>query len=142
MMTPKGHFEINWPLKKHPCLLNLWTWILKPRIVRSADRTTWESRGQTRPNSTVENWKRKKFVKWDHGARITDFSSHSGQTMTDREAEEVYFICTLPKKYLKLQTGWSALKFVYSEKATKFCDIFILLLKISLNFVAFSEYIL
>ena len=42
------------------------------------------------------------------------------------------------------------LKFVYSEKATKFCDIFTLLLstvhtdksnvKISQNFVAFSEY--
>ena len=87
-------------LKKHPCLLNLWTWILKLRIVRSADKTTWESRGQTRPNSTVGNWKRKKFVKWDHGARITDFSSHSDQTMMNLEAEEVYFICTLPKNYL------------------------------------------
>ena len=42
------------------------------------------------------------------------------------------------------------LKFIYSEKATKFCDIFDLLLtvctvvkskgKISQNFVAFSEY--
>ena len=42
------------------------------------------------------------------------------------------------------------LKFIYSEKATKFCEIFILLLsyvvpvkskvKISQNFVAFSEY--
>ena len=41
-------------------------------------------------------------------------------------------------------------KFIYSEKATKFCEIFILLLsvctvdkskvKISQNFVAFSEY--
>ena len=42
------------------------------------------------------------------------------------------------------------LKFIYSEKATKFCEIFLLLLtvctvvkskgKISKNFVAFSEY--
>ena len=36
-------------------------------------------------------------------------------------------------------------KFIYSEKATKFCEIFTLLLtgtkvKISQNFVAFSEY--
>ena len=45
---------------------------------------------------------------------------------------------------------WSHLKFAYSEKATKFCEIFSLLLsylvpvkskvKISQNFVAFSEY--
>ena len=46
---------------------------------------------------------------------------------------------------------WKApLKFIYSEKATKFCKIFTLLLsnvvpvkskvKISQNFVAFSEY--
>ena len=44
----------------------------------------------------------------------------------------------------------SIVKFIYSEKATKFCEIFILLLsyvvpvkskaKISQNFVAFSEY--
>ena len=44
----------------------------------------------------------------------------------------------------------STLKFIYSEKATKFCEIFTLLLsyvlpvkskvKISQNFVAFSEY--
>ena len=44
-----------------------------------------------------------------------------------------------------------SLKFIYSEKATKFCKIFTLLLsyvvpvknkvKISQNFVAFSEYI-
>ena len=43
-----------------------------------------------------------------------------------------------------------SLKFIYSEKATKFCEIFTLLLsvctvdkskvKISQNFVAFSEY--
>ena len=46
---------------------------------------------------------------------------------------------------------WFFLKFIYSEKATKFCEIFTLLLsyvvpvkskvKISQNFVAFSEYI-
>ena len=45
---------------------------------------------------------------------------------------------------------FSSVKFIYSEKATKFCEIFILLLtvctvvkskvKISQNFVAFSEY--
>ena len=45
---------------------------------------------------------------------------------------------------------FSHLKFIYSEKATKFCEIFTLLLtgttcdkskvKISQNFVAFSEY--
>ena len=43
-----------------------------------------------------------------------------------------------------------AVKFIYSEKATQFCEIFLLLLtvytvvkskaKISQNFVAFSEY--
>ena len=43
------------------------------------------------------------------------------------------------------------LKFIYSEKATKFCEIFTLILsyvvpveskvKISQNFVAFSEYV-
>ena len=45
---------------------------------------------------------------------------------------------------------WKGLKFIYSEKATKFCEIFLLLLttvhtvkskgKISQNFVAFSKY--
>ena len=45
---------------------------------------------------------------------------------------------------------WQSLNFIYSEKATKFCEIFTLLLsyvvpvkskvKISQNFVAFSEY--
>ena len=45
---------------------------------------------------------------------------------------------------------YSLLKFIYSEKATKFCEIFTLLLsnvvpvkskvKISQNFVTFSEY--
>ena len=57
-----------------------------------------------------------------------------------------------PNRYIQL---WSLLrkfrlKFIYSEKATKFCEIFTLLLttvhsikskvKISQNFVAFSEY--
>ena len=47
--------------------------------------------------------------------------------------------------------NYRKLKFIYSEKATKFCEIFTLLLsyvvpvkskvKISQNFVAFSEYI-
>ena len=47
-------------------------------------------------------------------------------------------------------TKFGKLKFIYSEKATKFCEIFPLLLstvhtvkikgKISQNFVAFSEY--
>ena len=55
------------------------------------------------------------------------------------------------KSYLLLHTKRNlALKFTYSEKATKFCEIFPLLLttvhtvkskgKISQNFVAFSEY--
>ena len=45
---------------------------------------------------------------------------------------------------------YTLLKFIYSEKATKFCEIFLLLLtavhtvkskgKISQNFVAFSDY--
>ena len=49
-----------------------------------------------------------------------------------------------------LDAAWSVVKFIYSEKATKFCEIFSLLLtvctvvkskgKISQNFVAFSEY--
>ena len=49
-----------------------------------------------------------------------------------------------------LSWNFSLLKFIYSEKATKFCKIFTLLLsyvvpvkskvKISQNFVAFSEY--
>ena len=56
--------------------------------------------------------------------------------------------------YLTEITRWNVssnlLKFIYSEKATKFCEIFILLLtvcivvkskvKILQNFVAFSEY--
>ena len=46
--------------------------------------------------------------------------------------------------------NWTTLKFIYSEKATKFCEIFTLLLscvmpvksklKISQNFVALSDY--
>ena len=62
------------------------------------------------------------------------------------------------KSVLVWDNGWNfenflqfiLLKFIYSEKATKFCDIFPLLLtlctvvkrkgKISQNFVAFSEY--
>ena len=49
-----------------------------------------------------------------------------------------------------LTTWFSKIKFIYSEKATKFCEIFTLLLtvctvvkskvKISQNFVVFSEY--
>ena len=49
------------------------------------------------------------------------------------------------------ENGMAQVKFIYSEKATKFCEIFPLLLtavhtvkskgKISQNFVAFSEYI-
>ena len=49
-----------------------------------------------------------------------------------------------------LKLDFNVLKFIYSEKATKFCEIFPLLLttvhtvksrgKISQNFVAFSEY--
>ena len=51
---------------------------------------------------------------------------------------------------LKFWTGFFLLKFIYSEKATKFCEIFTLLLtvctvvkskvKILQNFEAFSEY--
>ena len=51
---------------------------------------------------------------------------------------------------LHIEFFFSLLKFIYSEKATKFCEIFLLLLtavhtvkskgKISQNFVAFSEY--
>ena len=50
----------------------------------------------------------------------------------------------------EIATEFQELKFIYSEKATKFCEIFSLLLtvfivvnskgKISQNFVAFSEY--
>ena len=52
--------------------------------------------------------------------------------------------------YINYIINYSHLKFIYSEKATKFCEIFTLLLsyvvpvkskvKISQNFVAFSEY--
>ena len=51
---------------------------------------------------------------------------------------------------IKKREGRTQIKFIYSEKATKFCDIFTLLLsyvvsvkskvKILQNFVAFSEY--
>jgi hypothetical protein len=54
------------------------------------------------------------------------------------------------KKYKKYQIKLKLIKFIYSEKATKFCKIFTLLLpyvvpvkskvKISQSFVAFSEY--
>ena len=56
----------------------------------------------------------------------------------------------LSKKWLVESRGSYAVKFIYSEKATKFCEISTLLLtvctvdkskvKISQNFVAFSEY--
>ena len=60
--------------------------------------------------------------------------------------------CRFDEKAWKglLHPVWLGLKFIYSEKATKFCEIFPLLLitvhtvkskgKISQNFVAFSEY--
>ena len=54
------------------------------------------------------------------------------------------------KKGVRFLVFFVAIKFIYSEKATKFCEIFTLLLsyvlpvkskvKISQNFVAFSEY--
>ena len=54
------------------------------------------------------------------------------------------------KKYLSTMLDYWHLKFIYSEKATKFCEIFPLILtvctvvkikgKISQNFAAFSEY--
>ena len=55
------------------------------------------------------------------------------------------------RKRIGFKSFWSiVIKFIYSEKATKFCEIFPLLLtvctvvkskgKISQNFVAFSEY--
>ena len=54
------------------------------------------------------------------------------------------------KNHLQNDSAVYFLKFIYSEKATKFCEIFILILscvvpvkskaKISQNFVAFSEY--
>ena len=60
-----------------------------------------------------------------------------------------YVIPTKTKKTVPFFV-WFWLKFIYSEKATKFCEIFPLLLtvctvvrskgKISQNFVAFSEY--
>ena len=57
---------------------------------------------------------------------------------------------TKPPRIKKQYTPQPLLKFIYSEKATKFCEIFPLLLtavhtvkskgKISQNFAAFSEY--
>ena len=57
---------------------------------------------------------------------------------------------TLARTLLHFAKISSIAKFIYSEKATKFCEIFTLLLttvhtvkskvKISQNFVAFSEY--
>ena len=54
------------------------------------------------------------------------------------------------QKRVRFLVFFDAIKFIYSEKATKFCEIFTLLLsyvlpvkskvKISQNFVAFSEY--
>ena len=61
------------------------------------------------------------------------------KTVTFFASQSLFSICS-----------WLVLKFMYSEKATKFCEIFTLLLttvhtvkskvKISQNFVAFSEY--
>ena len=61
-------------------------------------------------------------------------------------------LCTMTLNVGDCETFWTYLvKFIYSEKATKFCEIFTLLLshvvpvkskvKISQNFVAFSEYV-
>ena len=56
----------------------------------------------------------------------------------------------LRKLVVNVMTFFSTIKFIYSEKATKFCEIFTLRLayvvpikskgKISQNFVAFSEF--
>ena len=61
------------------------------------------------------------------------------------EQKKIHYLTPFPPLILSTQ-----LKFIYSEKATKFCEIFTLLLsfvvpvkskvKISQNFVAFSEY--
>ena len=60
------------------------------------------------------------------------------------------YVCTSVLILLRFRDIFCFLKFIYSEKATKFCEIFTLLLttvhtvkskvKISQNFVAFSEY--
>ena len=70
-------------------------------------------------------------------------------------SEENYLLRFITKRESKLLSATvfsvaSGLKFIYSEKATEFCEIFPLLLtvctvvkskgKISQNFVAFSEY--
>ena len=67
--------------------------------------------------------------------------------------EEIYVGQTFSSNYVKepsISDGTGCVKFIYSKKATKFCEIFTLLLsyvvpvkskvKISQNFAAFSEY--
>ena len=59
-------------------------------------------------------------------------------------------VCHSVSKKAALEIATDIIKFIYSEKATKFCEIFTLLLsyvvpvkskvKISQNFVAFSDY--
>ena len=81
----------------------------------------------------------------------------TGLYAKEMEIETINFGCNNTEAASKLNTvlntigpNFDLLKFKYSEKATKFCEIFTLLLsyvvpvksseKISQNFVAFSEY--
>ena len=92
-----------------------------------------------------------KTVKSIHSI-VTRLLRYSHKNSTRCDCLSTYFLFYLIKRCLtfsKMQT-LKTVKFIYSEKGTKFCEIFTLLLsyivpvkskvKISQNFVAFSEY--
>ena len=74
----------------------------------------------------------------------------SSSPVTAASSTHSLIVCYLQVIFIKIDALFCQLKFIYSEKATKFCEIFPLLLsavhtvkskgKISQNFVTFSEY--
>ena len=92
------------------------------------------------------NYKREIFKGFNE--KITVFSRHFKSMECEADKLVLRYRYTLDELALLLQ---GKLKFVYSEKATKFCEIFTLLLSyvvqvkskvnISQNIVVFSEYI-
>ena len=90
-------------------------------------------------------------------SRLQNVVFRSGRKRKKKQHGKVWFLDYCNKKFWwKIETRTNAkfyflLKFIYSEKATKFCKLFTLLLsyvvpvkskvKISQNLMAFSEYI-
>ena len=78
------------------------------------------------------------------------FTKGSHSVLPELEIQEMFYFFLYEFSVTKCSTDLTTLKFIYSEKATKFCKIFTLLLScvvpvkskanISQNFVVFSEY--